>query len=121
MEIKLIEIRNKATCVPAMVTRLSSTGDAAGDWLLRHAGYDLEYPSIMLTRLTNGEGQYDPYRWTNRTMRGAHLWLMEHFDEVTMGDVVEFIPGERAAPKGSERIELYTRHPNASTPRVIPE
>jgi hypothetical protein len=46
-----------------------------------------------------------------------------------MRDVVdvEFILGERAAPKGSERIEPYPAperiapRPNASTPRGIPE
>jgi hypothetical protein len=101
MDIKLIGIRNHATFVPAMAIRLSSTGDEAGDWLLREAGYDLEHPSIMLTRLTDGEGQQDPYTWTNRTMHTAHLWLMEHFDEAATGHVVavEYILGERSTPK----------------------
>jgi hypothetical protein len=64
----------------------------------------------MLTQLTDGDGQYDPYRWTNRTMHAAHLWVMEHFDEVSMGAVVdvEFILGEtdarRKCPSGSSPI-----------------
>ena len=39
MQTKLIEIRDRASFVPAMAIRVSSTGDAAADWLLRRAGY----------------------------------------------------------------------------------
>ena len=40
-------------------------------------------------------------------MRTAHEWLREHFDEIEDGGVVdvEFILGERAEPKRSEREE----------------
>ena len=82
---KILEVRNRHTMVPAPATKLSPTGDTCGDYLLRRAGYDLGRPSIMLTRLTDGEGQYDPYRWTNRTMQTAHLWIADASTQVTPG------------------------------------
>jgi hypothetical protein len=53
---------------------------------------------------------------------GVRTTLKPVLVRAVMRDVVdvEFILGERAAPKGSERIEPYPG-PNASTPRVIPE
>ncbi len=39
-----------------------------------------------------------------------HTWLIDHFDEIESGAVVdvEFILGEKPAPKVSEREEAYT-------------
>ena len=39
-------------------------------------------------------------------MREAHLWLENHWDEAKSGQVidVEFLLGERAEPKESERL-----------------
>ena len=39
-------------------------------------------------------------------MQTAHVWLLEHFEQVAHGDVVdvEYILGERSAPKVSERL-----------------
>jgi len=106
MEIKLVEIRDSGTFVPALAMRVASTGDAAADWLLRRAGYSLDGASIILMHLTGCEAQYDPYDWANRTMQTAHAWLLEHFEQVAHGAVVdvEYILGERSAPKVSERL-----------------
>jgi hypothetical protein len=53
---------------------------------------------------------YDAYEWPGdvRTFRAAHLYVEEHFDEIEDGAVVdvEFILGETAEPKVSERIEV---------------
>jgi hypothetical protein len=48
MEMKLIEIRDRATMIPALAIRLSPTRTDA-DYPLRRAGYDLGHPAIMLT------------------------------------------------------------------------
>jgi len=59
--------------------------------------------------LAGGSGMAccDSFDWPsgNRTMRTAHEWLREHFDEIEDGAVVDvaFILGERVEPKRSER------------------
>ena len=80
---------------------------AAGDWLLRRGGFSLNGASIILIRLTDCEAQYDPYDWANRTMQTAHVWLLERFEQIESGAVVdvEHILGETPAPKVSERFE----------------
>ena len=109
MEIKLIEVRDRGTFIPALAMRVTSTGDVAGDWLLRRGGFSLNGASIILIRLTDCEAQYDPYDWASRTMQTAHVWLLEHFESLAHGAVidVEHILGERSAPKASERFERF--------------
>lgn len=49
----------------------------------------------------------DPYDWgQNRSRHFAHKWLIEHFDEIESGAVVdvEFILGETKKPKLSEAV-----------------
>ena len=108
MEIKLIEVRDRGTFIPALTMRVTSTGDVAGDWLLRRGGFSLDGASIILMRLTDCETQYDPYDWANRTMQ-THVWLLEHFEGLAHGAVidVEYILGGRSAPKVSERFERF--------------
>ena len=52
--------------------------------------------------------EMDPYQWPReaRTMRYAHLHINERWKELKSGDVidVQFLNGERAAPKVSDRI-----------------
>jgi len=106
MEIKLIEVRDRGTFIPALAIRVTSTGDVAGDWLLRRGGFSLNGASIILIRLTDCEAQYDPYDWANRTMQTAHVWLLEHFEQIESGAVVDVEHmGETPAPKVSERFE----------------
>lgn len=113
MTVKLVEIRDSATCIPAMAVHLRNRDEA--EFFLLRAGYSKEQiggreddvePYIILWRLVGGEANYDPYGWTNRTMAHAHKYLIDHWREVTSGDVVdvEFILGESQAPKRSERL-----------------
>jgi hypothetical protein len=109
MDVKLIEVRDRGTFMPALAMRVTSTGDVADDWLLRRGGFSLDGASIILIRLTDCEAQYDPYDWANRTMQTAHLYLLEHFEQIESGAVVdvEHILGETPAPKVSERLERF--------------
>jgi hypothetical protein len=106
MEQKWIEIRDRGTFIPALALRF--TGDA--HWLARRAGFGEHTPYVVLINLVKMEAQYDAFAWTYaRTMRCAHAWLNEHWDEQADGGVldVEFILGERGTPKASERaLEL---------------
>lgn len=115
MEVKLFEIRDRATFIPAMAVKLDSNCSGQEDWLLSRAGYgpcnskDRYY--VYLTNLVDGTTQYDPYRWEyrlggfSRTMTSVHRYILDHFDGLVSGQVidVEFILGESTAPKESER------------------
>src|SRR5262249_12373359 len=57
MGIKLIEVRDRGTFIPALAMRVTSTGDVAGDWLLRRGGFSLDGVSIILMRLTDCAAQ----------------------------------------------------------------
>ncbi len=115
MEIKLIEIRDKATTIPAMAVKLRNRTPEEF-FLLRRAGYAAEQiggaeedrePYVILVKLDGVEAQYDPYAWPrSRTMGHAHRWVIENWHDVKSGDVVdvEFILGETATPKLSERL-----------------
>ena len=99
MTVKLLEIRDRGTTVPAMAIEVSG-GDG---WLMRRAGFDS--PMIYLIMLATEKCHYDPYRWENpRTMRNAHLYIESHWHDLQNGDVVdvEYILGETATPKRSE-------------------
>lgn len=98
-QVKLIEIRDRATFVAAMAVQVSG----ADGWLMRRAGF--EQPMVYLVALATERACYDPYNWGNRTMANAHHWIAEHWDEVKDGDVVdvEYILGEVNQPKISER------------------
>lgn len=88
-------------------------GHDAEYYLLRRAGFDpsLQNPShVILCKLEcSGVGRnatYDPFAWGGRTYPVAHQHIINHFDELSSGSVidVEFILGETTQPKQSERI-----------------
>jgi len=109
MEVKLFEIRDRATFLPiyAISTQADNTSQA---YLLRRVGFSGSMPSVIISRL-NGEtpSSADAYFWNDRTMQTAHLYIEEHWDELKDGDVidVEFILGETTTKKTSERNEVY--------------
>jgi hypothetical protein len=103
-EVKLIEIRDKGTFVPAMAIRVSSVNG----YLMRRAGFGAT-PLVYLVHLTGQHAKYDAFAWTrpfDRTMRVAHLHLEEKWSEIADGDVVdvEFLLKEKPTPKTSERV-----------------
>jgi len=112
MTCKTIEIRDAATFVPALAVRLAPESEA-DRYLFARAGYGTtpaaqgEYVVLVLINGGQGRATCDPYDWSNRTYQVAHMWLIEHFDEIESGAVVdvEFILGARAEPKVSERSE----------------
>ena len=105
MEVKLLEIRDRATFLPVMAV---STVPAEGQvYLLSRAGFSPSLASIILTRLSGeSPSSADPYFWNNRTMETAHIYIEKNFPSLKDGDVVdvEFILGETTEAKPSERI-----------------
>lgn len=110
MEVKLLEVRDRATFIPVMAISVEDSNDAQR-YLLRRAGYGLDNPpQIILTQIAGGDGRAtcDPYDWGGgaRTMQHAHQWIIDNWVKLGDGDVVcvEHINGERDEPKVSERI-----------------
>lgn len=106
---KAFEIRDASTFIPVIATLLASdlTEEA---YLLWRAGYrcdeDFNAP-VMVTRLNDCLSGNNADDWPNRTMAVAHQHIEQHFHELETGAVidVQFILGERAEPKVSERLE----------------
>jgi hypothetical protein len=112
MQTKALEIRDIGTFIPVIATLMLATGkrEIQEGYLLRRNGYSQIHPSVMICRMgangAKGCASYDPYGWSDsRTMLTAHEWIEKHWDKIESGDVidVQFILGETAKPKKSER------------------
>ena len=109
MKTKTIEIRDRMTTIPALAVQLLPTCEADRT-LLARAGYGLnpfeQQRYILLMRLggENNTVTSDPFHWGDRTMQAAHQHIIDHWGEISSGDVVdvEFILGETDTPKESE-------------------
>lgn len=113
MRAKTIEIRDKATFIPALAIRLDPV-NARDRWLLARAGFgrtaEAQGGYTLLVHLSNLQIRYDWASWTNRTMQEAHRYVHKMFDELEPGEVVdvEYILGFTNRPKASEREEIPT-------------
>ena len=108
METIMLEIRDRATTIPALAVVMCATQEEERR-LLARAGFPIDSgnPLVMLMRLEDQEAHCDAFAWNRgrgRTMHEAHLWIQQHHEELVNGDVVdvEYILGESAAPKKSE-------------------
>lgn len=106
MTTKLFEVRDRMTLIALVATQLDSE-DEREKWLLGRVGFFGSGRLILVSRVDGQGAQYEPYGWprTPRTVRQAHHYIENHWDELTTGDVidVEFILGETKSPKTSER------------------
>ena len=113
MNTKLLEIRDKGTCILALgIQMMSKRPDGLEHWFLHYrSGYPEDGSIIMLMCLSDGKATADLYEWASlgmgsRTMPNAHDYIARHFDELSEGDVVDVqvILGETTVPKKSERM-----------------
>ncbi len=107
MQVKLFEVRDRATFIPVMATKVNAANEAQAA-LLRASGYgDDPYEYVILARIAGGGGQSfcDPYDWAGgRTLQVAHQFIRDNFERLEDGFVVdvEFILGETGQPKSAE-------------------
>jgi hypothetical protein len=103
MTTKFLEIRDRATFIPALAIQISGEDG----YLSRRAGFG-EVPMVYLIALATEKAHYDPFGWGNRTMNTAHQFIEANFDALVDHAVVdvEFVLGERDAPKVSERATV---------------
>src|SRR5580693_2579672 len=100
MQVKALELRDKATFIPILCVDMNEPNGEGQRYLLRRCGYPLDgRPNVIITRL-DGNGRHafnDPYAHTDRTWAVSHNWIVDHWHELKDGDVVcvEFILGER--------------------------
>ena len=119
MQVKIIEIRDRATFIAALCIDMNP--DTIGSmykeerlnpiqrYYLRRYGYPCDgRPNIMITHAAgNGfSSTTDPYSLTGRTWPTAHNYIIEHWNALHDGDVVdvEYILGESKKVKVSERL-----------------
>ena len=105
METKLLEIRDSMTMIIALCINMNPTNEYQRKALRRY-GYPCDgKPNIMLTHASgNRNANNDPYFWSDRTFSTAHHYIIEHWNDLKEGDVVdvEFILKETPVAKLSE-------------------
>jgi len=105
---KVFEVRDKATNIGVIATKMQPEVPQE-DYQLERNGFPLEgHALIMVTRMNSGEGTWDAFKWRDgtRTMFEAHKYIEQHFDELKSGDVVDvrYILGETDAPAPSDKF-----------------
>lgn len=111
METKTFEILDSMTFVPMLAVRLNTTCEA-DRYLVARGGYGIspedQGRNIVLINLNNARSKSDPYEWGDRTFQVAHLHILQHWNDLEPGDVidVEYLLGEKPEPKKSEREEI---------------
>ena len=106
METKMLEIRDRGTKVLVLAISTNRV-DPKEDlfWMVEGFGPD----DVIVVRCERQEAHYDPFAWSDaRTMRNAHLYIKEHFDEIPNFSVVdvEYILKETNEPKQTETWTL---------------
>lgn len=124
MKTKLLELRDEGTFIPLLCVDMNPDSDpevqyggfaehrAAQRYLLRRCGYPCDgRPNIAIVkaRAHKDRCSNDPYSWGGRTFPIAHHYIIENWDKLKDGDVVDvqFILGETKSPKVSERDAPY--------------
>lgn len=106
IETKVFEIRDRMTCVPILAIAITADHSDQGR-LCHRAGFGPHNRYILYAPLDGGrftEITYDPFHWSDRTHTAAHQFIIDQWDTLTPGQVVDvqFILGETTAPKPRE-------------------
>lgn len=108
MIVKLFEIRDSMTCIPAMAIKLIDRNHLERSLMGRVGFVECSAPgpsTIIFMRLNDQEAHVDPYSWGDtRTMQEAHKYLIKNFNKHISGTVidVQFILGETETPAESD-------------------
>lgn len=109
MFVKLFEIRDVKTFIPVMAIKLSGRSEPER-YLISRTGFGKtpgdQQKYVILIRLIDQKGRYDPVTWNCRTMETAHTEIIENWDNYESGAVidVEYILGLSKFIKESERL-----------------
>lgn len=110
MKAKILEIRDEGTFISCLAIELLPDNNEQYWYLLRE-GYRTVNKNIMITALFGERtASCDPYHWeSRRTWGNAHNYIIEHWDMLNDGDVVDvqYILKETATVKRSERFDRH--------------
>lgn len=108
MKHKLLEVRDNATCIPVLATQMVVENGVEDKFLWRY-GYPRTPPySILLSNVSSGEGHVDPYDWGGSyTMTCAHEYIINNFDDLENGQVVDIRVFARLTEKEPASPEIY--------------
>ena len=114
MKTLILEIRDEGTFIPVVAIDMNpdvelNDASRAQRYFLRRCGYPCDgRPNVAISHLgADGRPMWnDPYAWGGRTYPVAHKFIIENWEKLRDGDVVDvqFILGETTAPKTSERL-----------------
>lgn len=107
MEVKLFEVRDRATCFPVMCTRMR-TNNLIEQRYLDMSGYGTDSHCVMMIRMNSGGAHYDPYSWGDRTHKAAHVAIERYWDKLKTGDVIDvrYLLKEEPSPALGELWQL---------------
>jgi len=71
-------------------------------WLQGGNGY---FPGSILLDMENGDVQFSPQAWPNRTMRVAHEFLDRHYKTIRGGELIDiqYILKETTSPRKAKK------------------
>lgn len=108
---KLFEVRDRMTFIPIIAVSPRDVSPAE-KYLLHRSGFLPSIQYVFVAKLSDIlDWEYEPQAWERksgaRTMTVAHMYIGAHFAELESGAVIdaEFILGETAEPKKTERQE----------------
>lgn len=105
MKTLVLEVRDRLTCIPVMAIQMAAD-DPTQAFYLRRCGFS-DGLGVILMKINDQAAHSDIYDWRDRTMRHAHEYIIDNFDKLNHGDVIDVrtILGETAEPAKSERFE----------------
>lgn len=104
MKTKILEIRDRNTCILGLAIDIQAEGTFGLRAMARH-GMRLGGRYIMLTHLNGSQkARIDPYDWADRTWTTAHAYIEQNWDTLVEGDIidVQFILGETTIVEESD-------------------
>lgn len=107
---KALLVTDAATNISIAAYRCDELGgNLTADAILNRAGISPQGQTryVGVIRLDTHEHTLDPHAWGDPSMRAAHLWLRDHFEDEPHGGAVDVQPF---------REEMANCHPDSGSP-----
>lgn len=107
IETKVLEIRDKLTCIPALALMIHGGPGDRRDHIVWRAGFGPN-GCVLLIHLQTSESHFETHEWNNgkgcRTMTTVHEHLMDNWAGIKDGDLIDVrvLLGEAKEPCESE-------------------
>lgn len=92
IETKVLEIRDRMTCIPALAVMITGGPGDRRDHIVWRAGYGPD-GCVLLIHLQTCESHYEPHEWNNgrgcRTMSTVHEHLQDNWAGISDGQLID--------------------------------